>query len=214
MASIDPSTVTDPRNLLGLSPNSNQLSSYLESLAERKGISNTLVPVPEIKTYPDALYMNYYTLGLSLMFVARDGSKNIKKEDVDSDKLALDSIDIYNNLFSNSKDASSTNTYQNHPVSEIILPLAPSKDEKERPKEVKLTPSSSGKYLVGELGEPDRKGGGGGPSKGSIDIWCEWTNDGIMVEFGGEEAKGPKAWETGKDAKWKVLTLFRSNGSK
>ena len=92
MSSIDPST--DPRSLLGLSPTSNQLSCYMKNLAELKGLSDTLVP--EIKAYPDAIYMNHYTLGLSLMFVARDGSKNIKKEDVDSDKLVLDSIDIYN----------------------------------------------------------------------------------------------------------------------
>jgi len=66
----------------------------------------------------------------------------------------------------------------------------------------------SGKDFVEALLEPDRKGGGTGPSSGSIGIWCEWLKDGIMVEFGGDEAKGPHAWDQGKDAIWKIITLF------
>ena len=63
--------------------------------------------------------------------------------------------------------------------------------------------------LVSVLGEPDRKGGGAGPSTGSIGIWCEWSKDGLMIEFGGDDARGPGAWERGKDAVWKVITLFQ-----
>lgn len=205
--------IKDPRNLLGASPNSEDLSGYLNELAL---LSANESPLPEIKSYSDALYMNYYNLGLSLMFVSRDGKKSITKEDVKGDKLVLDSIDIYNSLPYKSKpgSSSSTTTYEKFPVSELTLSLAPLQDGKERAKEVKITPSSSGKDLVAVLGEPVRKGGGGGPSQGSVDIWCEWSGDGIMIEFGGEEAKGPKAWETGKDAKWKVLTLFRPSGGK
>jgi len=43
---------------------------------------------------------------------------------------------------------------------------------------------------------------------GSINIWCEWTKLGLMVEFGGEKVLGPNAWEEGKDAPWKVVTIF------
>ncbi|XP_006454648.1 hypothetical protein AGABI2DRAFT_189890 [Agaricus bisporus var. bisporus H97] len=75
-------------------------------------------------------------------------------------------------------------------------------------------PETTGKEFVQALGEPDRKGGGTGPSSGSIDIWCEWTKDGIMVEFGGSQAKGPNVWETGKDAVWKVVTLFRPGANR
>ena len=68
--------------------------------------------------------------------------------------------------------------------------------------------AATGKDFVKVLGEPDRKGGGAGPSSGSIGIWCEWSKDGLMVEFGGDEARGPQAWERGKDEVWKVITLF------
>jgi len=69
-------------------------------------------------------------------------------------------------------------------------------------------PSTTGKDFVAYFGEPTRKGGGGGPAGGSIGIWCEWTDAGIMVEFGGDEAGGLQAWEKGKDATWAVLTFF------
>jgi len=65
-----------------------------------------------------------------------------------------------------------------------------------------------GKEFIALLGEPNRKGGGAGPSSGSIGIWVEWTRDGLMVEFGGEESRGPQAWERGKDAPWKVISIF------
>jgi len=35
-----------------------------------------------------------------------------------------------------------------------------------------------------------------------------------MVEFGGDEARGPQAWERGKDAIWKVITLFSQTSTK
>ena len=77
-----------------------------------------------------------------------------------------------------------------------------------RPSELSVLADTSGKDFVQALGEPDRKGGGAGPSSGSIGIWCEWSKDGVMVEFGGDEAKGPQAWERGKDAAWKIITIF------
>jgi len=66
----------------------------------------------------------------------------------------------------------------------------------------------TGKDFVAALGEPDRKGGGSGPSSGSIGIWVEWTRDGLMVEFGGDDSRGPQAWERGKDALWRVISVF------
>lgn len=96
-----------------------------------------------------------------------------------------------------------------HPVEKLVLPLKPAADEKSpRAAALELTRDATGKDIVRALGEPDRKGGGTGPSSGSINIWCEWTRDGIMIEFDGGNARGAKAWEEGKDAKWKVLTLF------
>ncbi|EJD04063.1 uncharacterized protein FOMMEDRAFT_83219 [Fomitiporia mediterranea MF3/22] len=207
-------SVSDPRSLLGLSPFVAPLLEYLEQLTRLAKADQ--VPAPEVKSYSDALYHNYYTLGISLMFVANDGSKSIKNIDARSEKLALDSIDIYNPEIDDEKKDSkmpstglSAQTYSIYPGLPLVLSLPPSTDEqKARQEEITLSALSTGKDIVGALGEPDRKGGGAGPSSGSIGIWCEWAKDGIMVEFGGPNATGPQAWERGKEAKWKVLTLF------
>jgi len=76
-----------------------------------------------------------------------------------------------------------------------------------------ITPETIGKAFVEALGEPARKGGGSGPSSGSIGIWCEWPKAGLMVEFGGNEARGPQAWERGKDAHWSVISIFERSTS-
>lgn len=207
-------SVSDPRLLLGLSPTAEPLLDYLKQLADLTSNPGQTVS-PEIKSYSDALYMNYYPLGLSLMFIAKESS-SIKNIDPQSENLVLDSIDIYNvepaeaEAKAKPKGASTTQTYTSHPVPSLKISLLPSAEEgKERPTEIILTASSAGKEIVGVMGEPDRKGGGSGPSSGSIGIWCEWARDGIMIEFGGSDARGPQAWERGKDAKWKILTLFR-----
>lgn len=209
------SAISDPRLLLGLPPSSAQVAQYVAELAELTTPKDP--PSPEIKAYPDALYMNYYSLGLSLMSTAKDGSRKIKADDVHTDKLGLDSIDIYNVRDADKSKPlagpSGAKSYSTYPVPSLVLSLVPSKDEKSRPSELKLTTSTTGKDVVACLGEPDRKGGGAGPSSGSIGIWCEWSRDGIMIEFGGDEARGPQAWERGKDAGWKVLTLFRPSVS-
>ncbi|THH06946.1 hypothetical protein EW145_g3727 [Phellinidium pouzarii] len=209
--------MTDPRALLGLPPTSEKLEQYLKQLANITAFDQ--VPTPEIKSYPDALYTNYFPLGLSLMFIPKDGPKPITEADARSDKLALDSVDIYNiNIAPEPNGAktmpksstSSAMVYSPHPVNPLSLPLQPSQDtSKPRPPEISITTTLTGKDILSVLGEPDRKGGGAGPASGSIGIWCEWTRDGIMIEFGGVEARGPQAWERGKDAKWEVLTLFR-----
>ena len=206
-------STSDPRHLLGLSPTALPLLDYLSQVARLSGSDH--VPDAEIKSYPDSLYKNYYSLGLSLMFVAKDGSKFIRDIDPESDNLVLDSIDIYNaepeKEKSNSKDGSSPkHNYTSYPALPLVLSLLPTTDaSKPRSNELIITASSAGKEIVGALGEPDRKGGGTGPSSGSINIWCEWVKDGIMVEFGGPNANGPHAWERGKDAKWRIITLFR-----
>ncbi|KIO19288.1 hypothetical protein M407DRAFT_223243, partial [Tulasnella calospora MUT 4182] len=55
-------------------------------------------PDPEIKAYPDAVYFNFYSLGVSLLFTPANGYKpktgpsRTKLRDKD---LGLDSLDIY-----------------------------------------------------------------------------------------------------------------------
>ena len=187
------------------------IRSFLDHLSQKiPGIGDrneTKTLDADIKYYSDCVYMNYYELGLSLMFVAKDASRSIKNEDISSDTLRLDSVCIYNSVISAGE--SRARVYSAFPLTSIVLPLL-DESVNRTARELVLTSESNGRDIVTCLGEPTRKGGGTGPLSGSIGIWCEWTKDGIMIEFGGSEAKGAQAWEKGKDAKWKVLTLFAS----
>ncbi|KZP10540.1 hypothetical protein FIBSPDRAFT_1051271 [Athelia psychrophila] len=206
-----------PGALLGEHPSSQRLSEYLGSLPGGSDVS------PEVKSYRDAVYFNYYALGLSLLFTPQNGytpTTGLKREDLKYADLVLDSIDIYNipkpitALAGAKLPRLAELAFSTHPVSPLTLALSSPPIESEdtapttRPPSFDVLTTTSGKDILAVLGEPDRKGGGAGPSSGSIGIWCEWSKDGVMVEFGGEEARGPQAWERGKDAIWRVITLF------
>lgn len=207
----------DVRDLLGCQPSSSLYKEYIKVLVAKSSAENA--DVPDVKSYTDIVYFNYYHLGVSLSFVPRDGYKlkmGMKCAELKNESLALDGIDIYN-LPPTDAQAKSRRTaelkYSTYPVSPINLPLTAEVKDKdgnvvERPSEISVTPQTSGKEFVHALGEPDKKGGGAGPSSGSIGIFCSWSKDGIMVEFGGQEAIGPQAWERGKDAVWRVITIF------
>jgi hypothetical protein len=205
------------RDLLGLHPSSPELTQHLTLLS-------TPTPTPQIKSYSDAVYFNYFSLGLSLLFSPQNGYKlttGLELHELDNNKLVLESIYIYNippknTSHSRSKGASphtAETAYATYPDLPLALAFITDASDKDgiripRPPKLDVFADTSGKDFVQALGEPDRKGGGAGPSSGSIGIWCEWSKDGIMVEFGGDEAKGPQAWERGKDAIWKIITIF------
>ena len=199
---------TDLKQLLGNGPSSVAISSYIDYLS-------SLVPdasvIPDVKSYSDAVYLNYFPLGLSLLFKPVNGYKpktGLKREDLCDDNLILDGIDIYN-LEPSKPGATSRHksAYSPYPAESFTIPLVEIPD-KPRPATIEVKRTTTGKDFVSVMGEPDRKGGGAGPSSGSIGIWCEWSKDGVMVEFGGEASRGPQAWEKGKDAVWKVLSIF------
>jgi hypothetical protein len=201
--------IVDMRDLLGLHPSDEQLSRYITSLTTQ--VSSTDADMLQVKSYPDSVYFNYPLLGLSLLFQPQNAYKpkgGLKKEELENENLVLGSIDIYNVKPATriSSNRASERAFATHPVSPINLSLL-SMEGKARPP-FAVTVETTGKTFVECLGEPNRKGGGAGPSSGSIGIWCEWSKHGIMVEFGGEEARGLQAWERGKDAVWKIITIF------
>ncbi|KXN83893.1 hypothetical protein AN958_00973 [Leucoagaricus sp. SymC.cos] len=209
------------RELLDLSPSAPTISRYIDSLAKVTKI--VAANEPGVKSYPDVIYFNYYSLGVSLLFAPKNGYKprpGLKLDELQQENLSLSSIDVYNvpkakvENTDQTKSSRSELAFTTFPVSPIILPITAGPKDKDgktikRPLQLDVTTESSGKDFVQALGEPDRKGGGTGPSSGSIDIWCEWSKDGVMVEFGGVQARGPHAWDTGKDAVWKMITIFK-----
>ncbi|KAK2461651.1 hypothetical protein APHAL10511_006114 [Amanita phalloides] len=193
--------------LLGVCPSSSVLSDYIAQLAPRAD------DTPDVKCFSDAVYFNYFVLGLSLLFAPQGGYRPIpgsKLSELNKEKLFLKSVDIYN-VPPASNSARSHRAFSTFAALPLKLSLAAEVADENgnvlaRPGTLIVTPESTGQDFVMALHEPDRKGGGTGPSSGSVGIWCEWSKDGIMVEFDGD---GPQAWERGKDALWKVLTMFK-----
>jgi len=162
---------------------------------------------------------------MSLMFKPTSGYKlstNAAEASLNLDQLVLDGIDIFNAIIDDANPNShktANKAYQpfpHLPIETHLSPTSPSANnisETSKPSAIPITflfeTFTTGKDLVSALGEPSRKGGGGGPSGGSIAIWCDWTRHGIMVEFGGPDSIGPKAWESGKDARWAILSLYK-----
>ncbi|KAI6162064.1 hypothetical protein EDD17DRAFT_589292 [Pisolithus thermaeus] len=202
------------RDLFGSSPSANSIANFL------KGINlQASALTPEVKTYPDMVYFNYHKLGVSLQFAPRGGYKpkaGLVRDQLKDDCLSLEGIDIYNGSKPQSGDAraeassqSAQSAFSPCPLLPLRLPrVASAHGEDSTQSYISIAANTTGKEFVSWLGEPCRKGGGTGPSSGSINIWCEWSREGIMVEFGGTEARGPQAWEKGKDAVWRVVTVF------
>ncbi|TYJ56195.1 hypothetical protein B9479_003039 [Cryptococcus floricola] len=211
--------------LFSLPSDSPQIFSFISSLSTAAGVS---APKPDIKSYPDAIYHNYYPLGVSLCFLPSTG---------------LDSVDLY------SRDPHpNTSSRVRGPVYDIApevvfrfssttLPLPP-RDPKseqppqtiERPIELRLTTRTTGRDLVSCLGEPTKKGSGGWTG-----VWLEWTkvelsageegaggqeHIGMMVELRDpgaremDEAMMKKGmggvWDRASKWEWKTVKLYKA----
>ena len=208
--------LTDIKNLFNLPPTSQNVEEYIASLSSLANAGNG--DKTQIKAYPDAVFVNYYALGCSIEYRPTNGHKpssNIQSiTDLQTNNLALDKIDIYNSPYetdepsttspptSQKTKSKTTPTFAKYPNLPLSITFS------HEPRSMTVSTESTGKDFVAALGEPDRKGGGGGPSSGSINIWCEWTKGGIMVELGGRDARGPQAWDKGKDARWQVISFY------
>jgi len=207
--------MTDVKSLFGLPPTSQDVKEYISSLSSLAGVGNG--DKTQIKAYPDAVFVNYHALGCSIEYRPTNGYKPPSNAqsitDLQTENLALDKIDIYNSPYEDDEPTSTsptspmtksktTPTFVRYPSLPLTITFL------HEPKSMSVSTKSTGKDFVVALGEPDRKGGGVGPSSGSINIWCEWTKGGVMVELGGQDARGPQAWDKGKDAKWKVISFY------
>ena len=203
-------TTTDIKTLFGLPPTSQHVKEYISSLYSLANASHD--DKAQVKVYPDAVFVNYYTLGCSIEYRPTNGYKppsNVQSiTELQTDNLALDKIDIYNSPPDDSEPNTTQKTrsktapvFTKYPGLPLVISFS------REPGSISVTPESTGKDFVAALGEPDRKGGGAGPSSGSINIWCEWTKEGVMVEFSG---RGSQAWDKGRDARWKVVSLYLS----
>ena len=211
-------TGVDLTRLLGLSPSSPRLTSILSSLVPPSSTSSSL-PTPQLKSYPDIVYLNYHSLGLSISFEPTTQSYKprynlTRLEELELDKLSCTGIDIYNHEATSTdpdpsskpKPSSSPRLkpeYSSFPSYPLLLP-SPSITSTFFP----LTPTTTGKDLVSVYGEPTRKGGG--DTKG-LGIWTEWLSEGIMVEWA---SGGLGAWEKGGESTWKVVSLFEGGRAK
>jgi hypothetical protein len=173
-------------NLLGSGPDSAALQNWLQTLIP--GVADREIR-PEVKAYKTIVYHNYPALGISLEYI-QDSAGG----------LALDAIHVYNRHEKHKNDVTSFSSYPGMP---IVLHAGGSSSPLE------ASPSTTAKDFVQALGEPSKKGGGTGLGSGSINIWCEWNSCGVMVEFGGPESRGHDAWDRGREAIWKELTLFK-----
>ena len=204
------------KSLFGLPPTSQNVEKYISSLSSLENTDNG--DKTQTKAYPDAVFVNYYVLGCSIEYRPTNGYKsppNVQSiTDLHTNNLALDKIDIYNSPYeydqpsstslptSQTTKSKTTPIFARYPNLPLIITFS------REPKSMSVSGESTGKDFIAALGEPDRKGGGAGPSSGSINIWCEWTKEGVMVEFGGRDARGPQAWDKGKDVKWKVISFY------
>lgn len=76
---------------------------------------------------------------------------------------------------------------------------------------LEVRPSTTGADFVAALGEPSRKGGGTASASGlGTGVWLEWEELGVMVELGGQRARGAQRWEKdqGGASRWAVLTIM------
>ena len=198
----------DLKNLFGLPPTSQEVTEYISSLSLLANAGNDKA---QVKVFPDAVFVNYCALGCSIEYRPTNGYKpspNAKSiTELQTNNLALDKIDIYNSPDDNKSNTTPTSLKTTPTFAEYTdLPLTIAFSHELL--SMSVSTDTTGKDFVAALGEPDRKGGGAGPSSMSINIWCEWTKEGVMVEFGGRDARGPQAWDKGKDAKWKVISIY------
>ncbi|SAM84827.1 uncharacterized protein UBRO_05976 [Ustilago bromivora] len=188
--------------LLGGRPAQSQIQALLGH-----AVSSSLEP--EVKAYPDVVYHNYRSIGLSLQFEVSSPGKNASK--VGSEDLCLAAIDIYS--------ANEDKSWTCFPTLPLQIDALRDDTASEQVKAT-ITKAITGKDLVSSLGEPQRKGGGAGGRSGPA-AWMEWSlkldrsnlNESdpttLQIELAGAGARGADRWnaERAGNCKWAVITV-------
>lgn len=228
---------TNPFSLLGATPDSEAISSFLDHLVSAinkdSARLNASECLPITKSYPDkTVYHTYPTLGIALEFRPSTTPQS-------DDRLQLVGIEIENHTRNddelvtvNTDESKVTQNHRSQRAKTIFAPYcgypilvgftssasdSASSEIRSESTELKLYPQTTGKEFLENLGEPSRKGGQDVLKMGS-GIWLEWnwnTNEGkkigLFVQWRGAASIGPGKWEKGRDRKWGTLKIFLDN---
>ncbi|KAK0544579.1 hypothetical protein OC846_005721 [Tilletia horrida] len=167
--------------------------------------------------YSDILYLNLYKIGISFQLEADSRFSQV-----------VTAVDIYNHhpkILADEARATKKprTTYKPFPALPLPIVLTP-KAGVQTQTTLSLNTETNGTDFFKAWGEPDRKGGGTGPIGRGPAAWMEWslalppdpsagrhapTPVQIMVELGGEGARGPRVWESDSAgaSPWKVITF-------
>ncbi|GAA5979853.1 hypothetical protein JCM11641_002719 [Rhodosporidiobolus odoratus] len=208
--------------LLSLPSSSPSVRNFLTSLTRS-------LPEPEIKSYPDIIYLSYLPLGLSLSYhpvPPFNPTYSTSPTDVLSastqGQLLLTGLDIYNHTAAplpstNKQDGREKRQpkkpqYLAFPGFPVLLPSPSSSSSSSSSSSalVNLRPETTGKQLVELLGEPQRKGGGSNATPG-VGIWTEWETE-VKVEVEVESRGGQDGKKDDEKRKVKIMVEWASAG--
>ncbi|KAJ9125698.1 hypothetical protein QFC22_000661 [Naganishia vaughanmartiniae] len=188
----------------------------------------TTIPNPEIKVYPDALYINYHSLGISFCCLPVQVGVRLQAGSWKAEEVRIDSIDLYNPRPKPQGLPDGRRRARGPEWKKFTgLPMdMPTKGIDEESTTFPLTATTTGKALVSALGEPSRKGGG----IGWVDVWLEWelsSMSGIGIHVSLEDPRGDEevdeeqqrrglggVWDRAGHWIWGVCKLYDSSTSK
>lgn len=216
--------VADLQPLLGLGPGDETLKLALSALFPGRSLE------PDTKAYPDAVYQNYYALGLSLCFEPVSAS---------SKEFRCVTVDVFNTASPGAGTSAGGRKPKGPTYAETSLPLVlefaekeivlpprkPGESEMRLPREqrVEVAKNTTGREIVRSLGEPSRKGSGSW-----VGVWLEWNqvglvragervDVGIMLELNdpkGADAPSQEQMKQGMGGLWDMAAGWRWGGIK
>lgn len=227
--------------LIGIPPHTQEIDACLSRLsltptstsiplagATRTPPTPSITLKPEIKIYPDVLYINYHSLGISFCCLPVQEGARLQSGAWKAEEVKIDSIDLYNPRpqpqgFTGGRRRPRGPTWERFAGLPLGIPLKKGDVESTT---FPLVDTTTGKALVSVLGEPSRKGGG----IGWVDVWLEWelpSLNGIGIHISLEDPRGDEVvseeeqrrglggvWDRAGNWVWSVCKLYDSSTSK